>query len=612
MNRAAKLTCALLLLVGVASAATTIRDTLKYPNGNPFEGRISISWPAFTASGKTIIGGKLAVDVKGGALNIQLEANDTASPTGTSYTVQYALNGTPYTEYWIVPTSATPVTVAAIRTSAVPTPNLQVSLGQLTQGGATTGQCLAWTGAGWQPVNCSAGGSNATSIQGRTVSGAAPSAGMVLAWNATTGQWEPQISTGGVTSVFGRTGAVTPQTGDYSASQVTNAVDNTGSYVNPSWISSLSWSKISGVPSFEPPISAGTTAQFWRGDKTWQALTSDAVAEGTTNLYFTQARARASLSAAAPLSFNSGTGAFSLPPATGTQDGYLKASDWAIFNAKQSAITTGATAQYLRGDLSLATFPTTWAWGALTGVPSTFAPPAPTVSTLGGVNSHAAATHQFLTGIGIDGSVSAAQPSAADVSGLAAVASSGSASDLGSGTLPAARLPWPGATTLGGVQAKDCSSTGAVQKINADGTITCGSAGGGGTTRTWAFVWPGTVQAGAAGFAVNLPPTNSPVLTSYGTTMPRAVLQWPTAQSVQYGWWILPLPAGYVANSAITYRLESMSADATNAAQVYLGIACSSTLTQDPTIVEATAAAITGAASSARTVTTGTLTPNSG
>ena len=42
--------------------------------------------------------------------------------------------------------------------------------------------------------------------------------------------------------------------------------------------------------------------------------------------------------------------------------------------AFQSPITTGTTAQYFRGDLSLSTFPTTWAWLALTGIPSAFTP----------------------------------------------------------------------------------------------------------------------------------------------------------------------------------------------------------------------------------------------
>lgn len=61
-------------------------------------------------------------------------------------------------------------------------------------------------------------------------------------------------------------------------------------------------------------------------------------------------------------------------------DGYLSADDWNIFNAKQNAIILGNSAQYFRGDLSLATFPTLLseftndegfisgiAWGDITG-----------------------------------------------------------------------------------------------------------------------------------------------------------------------------------------------------------------------------------------------------
>ena len=55
---------------------------------------------------------------------------------------------------------------------------------------------------------------------------------------------------GAVTSVFTRTGAVVAQAGDYSAYQVTNAVDQTSSYTNPAWILSLAWSKITGTPAF--------------------------------------------------------------------------------------------------------------------------------------------------------------------------------------------------------------------------------------------------------------------------------------------------------------------------------------------------------------------------
>lgn len=52
-----------------------------------------------------------------------------------------------------------------------------------------------------------------------------------------------------VTSVFGRNGAVVAATGDYDIAQVTHGVSSLGSYADPAWITSLSWGKLSGVPS---------------------------------------------------------------------------------------------------------------------------------------------------------------------------------------------------------------------------------------------------------------------------------------------------------------------------------------------------------------------------
>jgi hypothetical protein len=46
---------------------------------------------------------------------------------------------------------------------------------------------------------------------------------------------------------------------------------------------------------YEPKITAGTTSQYWRGDKSWQTLNTAAVPE-SGNLYYTDARARAALS----------------------------------------------------------------------------------------------------------------------------------------------------------------------------------------------------------------------------------------------------------------------------------------------------------------------------
>ena len=69
----------------------------------------------------------------------------------------------------------------------------------------------------------------------------------------------------GVSSVFGRSGAVVAVAGDYDVSKVTNAVSDLGSYANPAWITSLAWSKITGAPTFSqtPWLSDIDGAGFW-------------------------------------------------------------------------------------------------------------------------------------------------------------------------------------------------------------------------------------------------------------------------------------------------------------------------------------------------------------
>lgn len=73
-------------------------------------------------------------------------------------------------------------------------------------------------------------------------------------------------------------------------------------------------------------------------------FSSNVLSNGTTtadlpegaNLYYTDARARASLSVIPPLLFNSGTGVFSMPQANQFVSGFLSATDWEIFNNKLS------------------------------------------------------------------------------------------------------------------------------------------------------------------------------------------------------------------------------------------------------------------------------------
>jgi hypothetical protein len=65
-------------------------------------------------------------------------------------------------------------------------------------------------------------GPTVVKIQGRPLSSTTPSTGQFLGWDGA--QWTPQSAAGAVASVFGRSGAVTAQGGDYSFGQIAGSV----------------------------------------------------------------------------------------------------------------------------------------------------------------------------------------------------------------------------------------------------------------------------------------------------------------------------------------------------------------------------------------------------
>jgi hypothetical protein len=95
----------------------------------------------------------------------------------------------------------------------------------------------------------------------------------------------------------------------------------------------------------EPTFAAGTTAQYLRGDKTFQTLNTTVVPEGT-NLYHTTARARTSLAATSPIAYNSSTGMFTHVDSTTIR--HVTDTEKSTWNGKQSAITGIATNALLR------------------------------------------------------------------------------------------------------------------------------------------------------------------------------------------------------------------------------------------------------------------------
>lgn len=69
-------------------------------------------------------------------------------------------------------------------------------------------------------------GATVTGIQNRAVANTAPTSGQALVWNAGAATWQPGTvsGSGAVSSVFGRTGVVTAQTGDYGFVQISGTV----------------------------------------------------------------------------------------------------------------------------------------------------------------------------------------------------------------------------------------------------------------------------------------------------------------------------------------------------------------------------------------------------
>jgi hypothetical protein len=61
-------------------------------------------------------------------------------------------------------------------------------------------------------------------------------------------RWGTAPSNAPVTSVFGRTGAIVAGN-DYTAAQIANAVDQSQTYSDPAWLTTLSWGKIINLPS---------------------------------------------------------------------------------------------------------------------------------------------------------------------------------------------------------------------------------------------------------------------------------------------------------------------------------------------------------------------------
>lgn len=118
-----------------AQATVNIVDTLT--QGSPptaVAGRLVITWESFTsAEALPVPGGYKTVDVgASGALTVALVPNVGATPSGTSYNVEYFLPGAHFTETWVVGAPPGPYTIPQVRVVSVPSVGVSVLGSQIS------------------------------------------------------------------------------------------------------------------------------------------------------------------------------------------------------------------------------------------------------------------------------------------------------------------------------------------------------------------------------------------------------------------------------------------------------------------------------------------------
>lgn len=113
--------CVVLALSGslLAATLTTVTQNVVNPDGTPASGQATIKINGSCQSASDYVGLKTITEkFTAGAFSVQLVSND-GGCIGTSYSVAWALTGGPtWQETWVVPYSATPLSVNSVKISS--------------------------------------------------------------------------------------------------------------------------------------------------------------------------------------------------------------------------------------------------------------------------------------------------------------------------------------------------------------------------------------------------------------------------------------------------------------------------------------------------------------
>ena len=181
--------------------------------------------------------------------------------------------------------------------------------------------------------------------------------------------WEKVDNTDAVVSVNGYTGAVVLTSSDVGAVPTTRTITINGvgynlsadrswtvgdvrtdqSYINPSWIASLAWSKITGTPTTLAGYGITDGALNTR-TLTINGTTYDLTANRTWNVGTVT-----SVGTSGPLTGGTitGSGTIGITQAGASSDGYLSSADWNAFNSKQEVISVTAPITFAAGVIGI-------------------------------------------------------------------------------------------------------------------------------------------------------------------------------------------------------------------------------------------------------------------
>lgn len=255
-------------------ALTTVSDTLYNSAGGLANGTITVSWPTFYSSDNHLNqAGSLTITVTNGVLSQSLEPTDTGSLTpggpaaGVVYTAVYAIISGPYLrEFWNVPTSASSVSLAQVRTLTLPPgtsviPNVANVLATYNFTGSNVLLTSAFNFAPLSPGGSLVIGSNTINVTNCPAGVNGSNANHYLYISGGTGAAEAVLITGG-TAVAGGSGTliftcVNTHSGAWTLSSATAGCQE--AFYSNGGVGAVAIQFPGGIFHFKAPCSVGTT-----------------------------------------------------------------------------------------------------------------------------------------------------------------------------------------------------------------------------------------------------------------------------------------------------------------------------------------------------------------